>query len=310
MWKFWTILATLLLAGAIYVIAGRRTPEPAALPQLPALPDTLPPTPTSAPLVPATIPDPTPVPSPAPTPPTPQKSPALTDPNSFEALIPNPDHAPELVPFPTPDAPPAESSPAEAASPAPALATPVPPKPATDAAPEAAVKKFEGFEIIPAKVVKRDDGSMLVDGKYIIKGEGTAEKPYIVTWELLLSVEEAFDPQNEKRRIPERIILLDGHYVRLAGFVAFPMTSKEPRELLSMLNQWDGCCIGTPPTPYDAVEVALAKPITGDDRFATTGRVTGIFRVKPYLQGDWLIGLYLMEDATLSVRDYGGDRAN
>ena len=31
----------------------------------------------------------------------------------------------------------------------------------------------------------------------------------------------------------------------------------EVNEALVMLNQWDGCCIGVPPTPYDAVEVRL-----------------------------------------------------
>jgi hypothetical protein len=104
--------------------------------------------------------------------------------------------------------------------------------------------------------------------------------------------------------------MLDGKTVRLTGHVAFPMTTKEPRELLSMLNQWDGCCIGTPPTPYDAVEVALTDTVVGDDRFATTGKVVGTFHVKPYLQGDWLIGLYVMEDAKLTPRDFGGAGAN
>ena len=28
---------------------------------------------------------------------------------------------------------------------------------------------------------------------------------------------------------------------------------------LMMLNQWDGCCIGVPPTPYDAIEVKLKE---------------------------------------------------
>jgi hypothetical protein len=187
--------------------------------------------------------------------------------------------------------------------------SPTTPKPVV-AVPKAEKKAFAGFEIIPAKIEKKDDGSMLVDGKYVIKGEGTADKPYIVPWDVLTSVEETFDPQSEKKRLPERVTMLDGKIVKLSGYVAFPMMVKEAKECLSMLNQWDGCCIGTPPTPYDAVEVALKRTIAGEERFTTSGTVIGTFRVKPYLQGDWLIGLYVMEAGDLKSRDYGGAAGN
>jgi hypothetical protein len=165
---------------------------------------------------------------------------------------------------------------------------------------------FAGFEVIPAKIEKKDDGSMMVDGKYLIKGEGTAEKPYVVPWDVLTSVEETFDPQSGKKKLPERVTMLDGKVVKFAGYVAFPLMMKEAKECLSMLNQWDGCCIGVPPTPYDAVEVSLSRTIKGEERFTTSGVVTGVFRVKPYLQGDWLIGLYVMEGGELKSRDFGG----
>jgi hypothetical protein len=56
--------------------------------------------------------------------------------------------------------------------------------------------------------------------------------------------------------------------------------------------------------------VNLRNPAAGDDRFASTGRVSGVFHVKPYLEGDWLIGLYVMDDAKLTPRDFGGPAAN
>jgi len=68
-----------------------------------------------------------------------------------------------------------------------------------------------------------------------------------------------------------------------------------------MLNQWDGCCIGVPPTPYDAIEVTLANPANRTQRFAVEGRIVGKFTVDPYLVGDWLVGLYLLEDARLDT---------
>jgi hypothetical protein len=166
--------------------------------------------------------------------------------------------------------------------------------------------KFQGFEVIPAKIETKEDGSMLVDGKYLIKGEGTADKPYLVPWDVLTSVEETFDPQSAKKKLPQRITMFDGKVVKLSGYIAFPLAIKETKECLSMLNQWDGCCIGVPPTPNDAVEVSRTRTIKGEERFTTAGSVTGTFKVKPYLQGDWLIGLYVMEAADLKSRDYGG----
>lgn len=157
-----------------------------------------------------------------------------------------------------------------------------------------------------AKIEKKDDGSLLVDDKFVVKGEGTKEKPYEVTWEMLISAQDVYDPRKGQKKLPGRVMMLDGKWVKLTGYVAFTLYVEEPKELLSMLNQWDGCCIGVPPTPYDAVEVRLADKVSKDDRLATFGVVTGKLSVKPYLAGDWLVGLYLMDDATFQAKRFGG----
>jgi hypothetical protein len=64
------------------------------------------------------------------------------------------------------------------------------------------------------------------------------------------------------------------------------------------MNLWDGCCIGVPPTPYDAVEVRLTRPVKGDDRLLVHGTVTGRLSIDPQLVGNWLVGLYLMEESS------------
>jgi hypothetical protein len=94
-------------------------------------------------------------------------------------------------------------------------------------------------------------------------------------------------------------MFLDGAYVTITGYVAFPLYVAEPKEVLCMLNQWDGCCIGVPPTPYDAIEVKLKDAATKEQRMTTFGTVNGKMFVKPYLVGDWLVGLYLMEEASM-----------
>lgn len=179
-----------------------------------------------------------------------------------------------------------------------------PPTPPTESA--ADVAKIGIFEIAPGRIEKQPDGSFDLDGRFNIKGEGTADKPYEISWELLTSVEQDFDPHAGKRKLPERIAMLHDKYVKLNGWIAFPLNVQQPRELLLMLNQWDGCCIGVPPTPYDAIEASLTKIAVGDARFASTGAVTGKFGVKPYIVGDWLVGLYTMENGEFAPKTFSG----
>lgn len=145
-----------------------------------------------------------------------------------------------------------------------------------------------------------EDGWTILDERFPIRGSGRPDDPYEVSWELLVSASETYQPRLGKTRLPERIAMLNGKFVRVTGYVAFPIMAMEQNELLSMRNMWDGCCIGTPPTPYDAIEVRLGKSATGQDRFTAFGSVEGLFKVDPYVKGNWLLGLYLMEDAKLS----------
>jgi hypothetical protein len=154
-------------------------------------------------------------------------------------------------------------------------------------------------------IEKKDDGSMIVDGRFAVRGEGTADKPYEVPWEMLVSAQEAFAPDKKLRTIPGRVQMLDGKVVKLSGNILFPLFVKQPKELLAMMNQWDGCCIGVPPTPYDAIEVKLAKGIIEEERYATQGQIIGTFGVKPFLTGDWLVGLYIMDKAQFSIGAMG-----
>lgn len=151
----------------------------------------------------------------------------------------------------------------------------------------------------------RDDGTILVDESFVIKGAGTDDDPYVVTWELLTSAAQFYRPRLGQEELPSWVQTLEGKRVAIEGYVALPFMANESDELLVMLNQWDGCCIGVPPTPYDAIEVSLTEAI---DAFALhaspTARVTGTFKSDPYVVNGWLIGLYLMDDAKVEVKGF------
>lgn len=186
------------------------------------------------------------------------------------------------------------------------------PPPTTAAAPPSTTAPAagdKGYTIAPGTIATQENGAFLVNDKHVIRGKGTAESPYEISWDLLTTAEHTFNPRGGSRKIPEGIAMLDGKIVRIKGFVAFPLYVQEPTEVLAMLNQWDGCCIGVPPTPYDAIEVRLAKAIKGNDRFANSGVVEGTFGVKPYVTGNWLVGLYVIDGAVLKPDGFGSGPA-
>lgn len=204
----------------------------------------------------------------------------------------------------------AATVPATASTPRPpAPQTPPPRKPLVrdaDALDLGMDQKIPHATVVPGNIVRRTDPKtgkpmLLADGRYEIRGAGTKEDPYLVSWECLASASETYQPRLKQEEFPQRVAMLNGAWVRLDGYLAFPLMVSETDEALLMLNQWDGCCIGVPPTPYDAIELKLAEKVRRTSRHATFnfGGVAGQLRIEPLLVEGWLAGLYLMEHASL-----------
>ena len=161
-------------------------------------------------------------------------------------------------------------------------------------------RKLGSAIVVAGNILKQADGSILADNKYLITGAGTLENPYRVTWECLTSASQTYIPRLQQNNIPQRVAMLHDKWIRIEGYMAFPLMLQQSSEILAMLNQWDGCCIGVPPTPYDAIEVKLAVPVKPGRRHTYNfGTVTGKFKVDPYLVENWLVGLYQLESASL-----------
>lgn len=172
-------------------------------------------------------------------------------------------------------------------------------------------EKFAGFEVVPASIELRDDSAnstqeLVLDGRFVVTGKGTEAEPYEIPWELLTSLQETFKPRSGLSEFPERVALLEGKWIKLSGFVSFPFVVDESDEMLLMLNTWDGCCIGVPPTPYDAIEVTLKEPARNEDLYTTYAAVKGRLRSDPYMVGNWLVGIYVMDDAKMYPAEFGG----
>jgi hypothetical protein len=188
------------------------------------------------------------------------------------------------------------------------------PKPTKPAAREAILKEVPaggltlGLDVsiphatvTPGTIMRQPDGALMADGKYRIEGDGSRERPYRIAWDLLASANKTYIPRLKENLLPQRVALLEGAWVRIDGYFALPLMLQESSEILVMLNQWDGCCIGLPPTPYDAMEVRLVEPVKPSRRHAFNfGTVQGRLKVDPMLVENWLVGLYRLEEATLT----------
>ncbi len=161
---------------------------------------------------------------------------------------------------------------------------------------DAAPTEFRGFDVRPAKI-ELVDGGLRLDDRFTVTGSGTKADPYVLPWALMMSASETFNPARGKDVLPERVTMFEGEWVRFEGSLAIPFAERFVSELLLMQHPWDGCCLGVPPTPYDAIEVALAAPIEQRPQF---GVLTGQLKVDPFVRGQWLYGMYLMENAGLS----------
>lgn len=155
-------------------------------------------------------------------------------------------------------------------------------------------------------VERRDDGSLLVDGRFEVPGAGTPESPFLMPWDVLISTQRVYRPREGLDTLPAWTEPADGKPVEITGYVAFPFMAASADECLLMLNQWDGCCLGVPPTPYDAVEVRLAGPVDTRGGMLNHGTLRGTLRVDPYVMNGWLVGLYVLEDARFVEADRRG----
>jgi hypothetical protein len=306
----WTIVVLLVLGGLIVLLqppaeersslARGKGPDEALVAQIeksmeaaatrgPTLADGPRPVPNPAPS-PSPAPMAAPMPAPMPAPMAAPSSPASERPVTPIAGL---DPAPEPGVAPDP-------KPLEGRSPS---AEPAKPDPATLAAGqrfEPEIPPIAFAEVLPSTFIKLADGSISADDAWTIRGNGTEESPYEVSWEFLASAQDTYTPRLSENKIPARIAFLSGKRVRISGYLAFPLVAQSSGECLLMLNQWDGCCIGVPPTPYDAIEVKLATEIKGWKKHTFNfGAIEGTFTVEPYLIENWLVGLYMMKDASL-----------
>ncbi len=176
--------------------------------------------------------------------------------------------------------------------------------PRNTAMPESADGGRATIEGSSTGIVHKPDGSLLFDDRFVVKGSGTADDPYRFSWELLASAESVLSQHPDLKEVPARISFFNGKHVRIAGFVFTATYRAGATEVLVMRNTWDGCCIGVPPTPYDAIEVNLKESLSSEDLARSDfGTLDGVLKIDPCVKDNWLLGLYVVENGTVRLGD-------
>ena len=156
----------------------------------------------------------------------------------------------------------------------------------------------------PSDIVRRiDERTVELDGRYRVTGNGSANDPYVISWELLTSASEFIDLAQGARTPPPWVRLLDGTYVQISGYYSTAVRVSVAKNLLLTLNRWDGCCIGVPPTPFDAIDINMRVPLPmGGLHLVRFGTFRGQLRVEPVEAATYLLGFYRLEDATFETK--------
>ncbi|MEY4116904.1 MAG: hypothetical protein RLZZ116_232 [Planctomycetota bacterium] len=152
----------------------------------------------------------------------------------------------------------------------------------------------------PNDVVRRiDDRTLELDGRFRIVGNGRADDPYRISWELLTSSNSYVDAAVKALTPPPWVRALDGTYIEISGYYSTAVRVSAAKNLLLTLNRWDGCCIGLPPTPFDAVDMDMRAPVMMQGlHLFRFGTFRGRLVVSPFETGGFLLGLYRLEDTT------------
>jgi len=131
-------------------------------------------------------------------------------------------------------------------------------------------------------------------------GAGTERQPFRVSWELLGQASGHVRGDGSLDAMPRTLELLGGTWIELSGFYAPAIIAPSTDELVLMLNRWDGCCIGLPPTPYDSALVKTRAPIDFSLQHQIRfGTLRGRLVLEPFALGGLVLGLYRIEDAEL-----------
>ncbi|MBE7466882.1 MAG: hypothetical protein HS116_25710 [Planctomycetes bacterium] len=149
------------------------------------------------------------------------------------------------------------------------------------------------------RILRRPDGTLLLDDFYELRGSGTREDPYRVTWDLLVSALETAKPSDGALVFPARLELLKDMAVELRGYTVVAESSAARHEFILNRSVLDDCCLLPPTNIFEVVEVRSAQAGLLMPGIVNAVTVRGTLRIDPLIRQGQVAGVYVLEDAEL-----------
>jgi hypothetical protein len=123
-----------------------------------------------------------------------------------------------------------------------------------------------------------------------------APKEGTLTFALLESAQEASAAGEIK--IPDAVQAYHGKWVTITGHVLLSWASEEITQFQLAKNPWDGCCMGVPPSYFNAVRVQMAPGKAFSNRFDRVGTLSGKFRAEiKKTENGYVDAIYWLDEA-------------
>ncbi len=154
------------------------------------------------------------------------------------------------------------------------------------------------------RLVRLKDGSLIVDKYWTIAGgEGTADQPFTLAWDLLLSAQSGVDSAAETTELPARIKYLDGKEVIVTGFTVKSIVNGPSSDFVLNDRQMDNCPLCRARSVFATVQVKLKTPENIERGALHVFTVRGRFKAAPVVdEGARLYGVYSIENGEIVSR--------
>ncbi|GMV81051.1 MAG: hypothetical protein AMXMBFR7_22350 [Planctomycetota bacterium] len=149
------------------------------------------------------------------------------------------------------------------------------------------------------RILRKPDGMLVLDDFYELRGSGTREDPYRVTWDLFVSALETAKPGDGTLAFPARLAFLKDMAVELRGYTVVAESSAARHEFILNRSVLDDCCLLPPTNIFEVVEVRSAQAGLLMPGIVNAVTVRGTLRIDPLIRHGQLAGVYVLEDAEL-----------
>jgi len=197
---------------------------------------------------------------------------------------------------------PAPPTPLPAEAPPPAHAEKMKPKVAAQPSADAGTVEREENP----RLVRMNDGSLIVDKYWTIQGgDGSAESPLRLTWELLLSGQSDFDITAAHPELPDRLKWLNGKCVEVKGYTLKSVPTNVPLSEFTLNDQlMDNCPICTARSVFATISVKVKTPETLERGLINVFTIRGTFKAEPVKAAGFVLGIFSLQDGEIISRSH------